>query len=288
MKICVFGINSYIGNMFGRSCQDDSEFELVYVDSKGNAWESQDFRSFDVILHIAGIAHISMDHKMESIYYTVNRDLPIRVANKAKQEGVKQFIFLSSMIVYGDPHGIKDIVNIKSDTKPKPENFYGKSKLEADECLQTLADDSFYVSVLRLPMVYGQGCKGNFPKLVELTKRIKIFPDINNERSMIYIDNLCEFFKLCIRNRYSGVFYPQNAEYVSTKAIIGCAAAIAGRKMRFISIINPIIYLLSPKINSLNKVFGSKTYDKSLCPDLKKYNLYSFEESMKRYFEQTL
>jgi UDP-glucose 4-epimerase len=271
--------------MFGHSCQHDFEFDVKYLDSRGNEWESQDFRSFDVILHVAGIAHVSMDPRMESAYYKINRDLPIRVANKAKREGVKQYIFLSSMIVYGDTRGIRNVLNIMPDMKPTPESTYGRSKLEADILLQSLADDSFCVSVLRLPMVYGQGCKGNFPKLVRLARMIPFFPDINNERSMIYIDNLCEFFKICIRNRYSGVFCPQNAKYVSTKEIIACAASMAGKKIRFTKIFNPVIYLFAKRINSINKVFGSKTYDKSLSPDLELYNLYSFEESMKRYFE---
>jgi UDP-glucose 4-epimerase len=230
---------------------------------------------------VAGIAHVSTDPSMESLYYSVNRDLPIAVAQKAKKEGVKQFIFMSSMIVYGSD------TNITADTKPNPANFYGKSKLEAEEALLALADDTFTVTIIRTPMVYGQNCKGNFSRLIKLAQKAPIFPDFDNKRSMIYIDNLCAFILRCIENPSSGIVFPQNTEYVSTKDIIAHAAACMNRKIYFTKAFNPLIHILINKVPLVSKVFGTKTYDPSLSSDRAQYNVYTFEESIKRYFELT-
>jgi nucleoside-diphosphate-sugar epimerase len=189
------------------------------------------------------------------------------------------------MIVYGDDTRLGETFTITADTKPKPKNFYGRSKLEAEIGLQTLVDEYFSVSIIRTPMVYGRGCKGNFPKLVSMAQKLPIFPDLNNCRSMIYIDNLCAYLKLLIDTKLTGVLFPQNTEYVSTKDIILHTARISNHKVFFTSFFNPILFLLSRKIGLIRKLFGSKVYDKSLSPNIESYNLYTFEQSMKRYFK---
>lgn len=287
MNICILGKNSYIGNSFNNAILNEYRISVSFADSHNNKWKDISFQNTDTILHVAGIAHVSTNPNMRSLYYSINRDLPIAVAKKAKKEGVKHFIFLSSMIVFGDNERIGDTFNITADTKPQPANFYGKSKLEAEEGLLALVDDIFIVTIIRTPMVYGQRCKGNFPILINLARKIPIFPNIDNTRSMIYIDNLCTFIILCINNKISGIVYPQNTEYVSTKQIVAQAAVYLGKKIYFTKIFNPFLYLLSKRFSILNKVFGSKTYDKSLSPDLELYNLYTFEESIKRYFVLT-
>lgn len=285
MNIGIVGENSYIGKAFSVLLRTADIFHFNFINSRNNAWKESDFSKIHSILHVAGIAHVSTDPNMENLYYSINRDLPIQVAVKAKKEGVRQFVFLSSMIVYGDETNLRISQNITVETEANPTNFYGKSKLEAEQALLVLADENFTVSIIRTPMVYGQKCKGNFPLLIQLAKKVPIFPDIDNKRSMIYIDNLCAYISLCITNKTTGIFYPQNSEYVSTKAIIEQAAINLGKKIYFTKIFNPLIYLLSKRIGLINKVFGSKTYDKSLSPNLEQYNLYTFEESIQRYFE---
>ena len=134
----------------------------------------------------------------EDLYYRVNRDLAIEVAKKAKAEGVKQFVFMSSIIVYGDSSSNRRVIT--RETVPTPSNDYGRSKLQAEQGITPLESDSFKVVILRSPMVYGKGSKGNYSKLAKLAKKLSIFPDIDNERSMIHIDNLCEFVRLMIDN----------------------------------------------------------------------------------------
>src|SRR5690606_7124221 len=116
-----------------------------------------------VVIHVAGIAHVKETKENADLYYKVNRDLAFEVAKKAKNEGVKQFIFLSSMSVYGIETGI-----IKINTPTNPKTNYGRSKLEAEELISSIESDSFKVAILRPPMIYGKGCKGNYIRLANL------------------------------------------------------------------------------------------------------------------------
>lgn len=280
-KILIFGAGSYIGTKFQEYLKNDKEYEIDVMDSMNKEWNKADFSKYDVIYHVAGIAHVSADPKMEGLYYKVNRDLPIEVASKAKKENVKQFIFMSSMIIYGADGKIGQNKIINDKTEKNPIDFYGKSKLEADEAIQKLADENFKTVIIRTPMVYGPGCKGNFPKLKKLAKLSPIFPNIYNERSMIYIDNLCEFLKQTIDKEETGIFYPQNKEYASTKEIIKEMAKCMNKKVFCIKLFNPLLKLLSKKINYINKIFGNKVYDKKISGDFN-YCVVNFEESIRR------
>ena len=288
MNIGIVGIDSYIGEIFSEFLKAKKGYAINLIDSRNGEWQKANFKGFDVLLHVAGLAHVSTNPSMEPVYYEVNRDLPIAVARKAKTEGVRQFIFLSSMIVYGDDLPLGQSVVITQSSTPRPENFYGRSKLEAEEGLLAMQEKSFVVSIIRLPMVYGEGCKGNFPKLVSLIQRLPLFPVINNQRSMIYIGNLCAYFKMVIDTRLSGILFPQNSDYVGTLDIVREAARLTQHRIVFTSIFNPLLMILSERVGLLRKLFGSKVYDKSLSPDMSSYNIYSFEQSMERYFSKPI
>ena len=278
--IAILGKNSYICNRF-RNYVEKTGLQVVSVDCRNNAWKNFDFNSFDTVVCPLGIAHVSSDPSMEAKYYEVNRDLPLNIAKKAKDSGVKQFIFFSSMIIFGIDKSLGNDFIIDDYTKPDPENFYGKSKLEAEQELLKLKDERFIVTILRIPMVYGPNCKGNFPQLLKVAQKSPLCPLIKNKRSMIYVDNLCEYLKLVIENKQQGVLYPQNTEYVSTINIIKTAAKYFHHKIIFIRLFNPLIKLLSKKIGIINKIFGTKIYDMSLSPDVQKYNKVDFETSIK-------
>lgn len=264
-KILITGAGSYIGASFENWLKQwPDRYQIHTVGTMDDEWRSNSFTGYDAMLHVAGIAHVSANPKMEPLYYKVNRDLAIEVAKKAKSDGVKQFIFMSSMIIYGDDGRIGEQKVITGDTIPQPSNFYGKSKLEADLAIQSMVDERFIPVIIRTPMVYGPGCKGNFPKLLKLAKYCPIFPDIVNERSMIYIDNLCEFIRLCIENEVKGVFYPQNEEYICTSNILKTAAKYMGKRIFFTTIFNQFIKSLSGRVGLIDKVFGTKVYDRKL------------------------
>lgn len=283
-KIAIIGENSYIGRSFYAYNEQNQKYDIQYINSRNHRWEAIDFSSFDVVLHAAGIAHIKNKPSLKPLYYEINRDLPYAIAKKSKKEGVKQFIFLSSIIVYGDDTTVGKRNIISKDTVPKPGSFYGDSKLQAEALIETLHDTDFNVTILRLPMVYGEGCKGNFPRLVKIARMITLFPDLPNERSMIYIGNLCRFLEKVIDCSLAGLFIPQNQEYVSTKDIISWSAVHYQMKIKFISVFNPMVIMLSWIFPIIRKVFASKTVDREMSGKLDDYNIYSFGESMERYF----
>ncbi|MGM0843663.1 MAG: NAD-dependent epimerase/dehydratase family protein [Bacillota bacterium] len=280
-KILITGKNSYVGKNLEKWLGNyPDRYSIEMISLRDELWKEKDFSRYDVVFHVAGIAHVSSDPKMEDMYYKVNRDLTIETAKKAKSEGVKQFIFMSSIIVYGDSSIGKRIID--KDTIPTPSNFYGDSKLQAEEGIKTLESDNFNVVIIRPPMIYGKGSKGNYPKLSNLAQKLPIFPNIDNQRSMIHIDNLCEFIRLVIDNKECGIFFPQNREYVNTSDMVKRIADIYGKKIKLTKFFNPLLISMSRRIGIINKVFGNLVYEKNLSEYIKDYQIVGFNESIMR------
>ncbi|EGP5084240.1 NAD-dependent epimerase/dehydratase family protein [Enterococcus faecium] len=272
-KILITGANSYIGTSFKKwMTQFQDEYQIDTLSVRGDAWREHDFSGYDTVFHVAGIAHADVSKVSEEtkqLYYAVNRDLAIETAKKYKQDlsGKKgQFIYMSSIIIYGEETNINKKRVITPDTKPNPSNFYGDSKLQAEIGLQPLDDDTFHVAILRPPMIYGPGSKGNYQQLVKLANKFPIFPDVKNERSMLHIDKLSEFVKERIDAQDSGVFFPQNDQYVRTSHMVRDIAQENGKKIYLFSYMNWAIRLLGyvpGKIGRLtNKAFGNLVYEK--------------------------
>jgi len=279
-KILITGATSYIGKSFESYMkQFSTDYLIDTVSLRNNAWKKKDFSPYDVVFHVAGIAHVSTDPKMADLYFKVNRDLTIETAKKAKTDGVKQFIFMSSIIVYGNSPGVEKVID--RNTMPDPSNFYGKSKLEAEEGLNLLASEKFKIVTLRPPMIYGKGSKGNYPKLAKAAQMLPIFPEIGNRRSMLHIDNLCEFIRKMIDNEESGIFFPQNAEYVETSKMVKLIAEAHGREVRLVKVFNPAIRFMAGKIGIINRVFGSLVYEESMSLYKENYRIRSFKESVR-------
>ena len=278
-NILITGKNSYIGTSLENwLMREPDKYKVDTVDMKDGSWKKTDFSSYDVVFHVAGIAHVSSDPKMEDLYYKVNRDLTIETAEKAKAEGVKQFIFMSSIIVYGDSSSSKRVID--KNTVPTPSNFYGNSKLQAEEGIKHLESDDFKIVVLRPPMIYGKGSKGNYPRLANMAKKIPVFPDIDNERSMLHIDNLCEFIKVVIDYEETGLYFPQNKEYVKTSELVKTIAGVHGKKIMMTKVFNPVLRLMFG-IGIVNKVFGNLVYEKSMSDyDKANYRIRDFRESI--------
>jgi nucleoside-diphosphate-sugar epimerase len=282
-KILITGANSYIGTSFEKWVKQWSEqYNVNTVDMIDGTWKEKDFTEYDVVFHVAGIAHVSADPKMEQLYYKVNRDLTIETAKKAKREGVKQFIFMSSIIVYGDSSHINRKRVIDRNTIPIPSNFYGNSKLQAEEGIMPLMNDKFSVAVVRPPMIYGKGSKGNYPKLAKMAQNLPVFPDVENERSMLHIDNLCEFIRLVVKNDESGVLFPQNGEYVKTAELVKLIAEAHGKKVRLMRIFNPALKLMGNFVGTVNKAFGNLVYDKSMSEYREEYRVGDLRETIRK------
>ena len=272
-KVLITGAGSYIGQSFIQYAKKyyPDNFEIEELDMTDAAWRDKDFSEYDVVYHVAGIAHADVGKVSEEIkskYYEVNTGLAVEVAEKAKREGVKTFVFMSSMIVYGDsaPYGQRKVIDEM--TVPEPANFYGDSKLQADVAVRELADDTYKVIVLRPPMIYGKGSKGNYRTLAQLAKKLPVFPNVGNERSMLYIENLCEFLcqvmLLKPYHRNSVVLLPQNGEWTKTSDMVKEIAKASGKKITELQCLAPAVKIGSKmpgKIGGLvNKAFGNHCY----------------------------
>jgi len=271
-RILITGENSYIGTSFELyTKQYYPDLATDTVDMIDISWKKRDFSQYDTVFHVAGIAHADVgyvDDETKAMYYAVNTDLAIETAKKAKKEGVKQFIFMSSMIIYGDsaPYGKPRIISI--DTEPNPANFYGDSKWQADKRIRAMADDDFNVAVIRPPMIYGKGSRGNYPMLETIARRLPVFPSVDNQRSMLYIENLCEFLCQLVILGAGGVFFPQNSEYTRTSNMVKEIGEAIHRPVYLTHILNPVIAILSKipgKCGTLtNKAFGNMVYEKKM------------------------
>ncbi|ARI76253.1 NAD-dependent epimerase/dehydratase family protein [Halobacillus mangrovi] len=282
-KILITGLNSYIGTSFKNWVSNDPcNYSVDKISMRDSEWIDHSFSKYDVIFHTAAIVHTK--EKNPSVYYEVNRDLTINLARKAKRAGVKQFIFLSTMGVYGTETGV-----ITEDSMPAPKTEYAKSKLDAEKGLQKLASRTFKVVIIRPPLVYGEGCPGNYKKLETLALKCPVFPDVINRRSMIYIDNLSEFVKNIVDLDLGGLFFPQNKDYISTTELIKNINYFHNNKTRVSKYLNWVVSIGMKWSETLRKVFGSFIYDKSmpggpesyLQGKKPNYETVSFKESIK-------
>lgn len=280
MRLLITGAGSYVGTKVEQWIKSHSDYQVDTLDMLSDAWQEADFSAYDAMYHVAGIAHVNADPKMETLYYRVNRDLTVEVARKAKEAGVKQFIFMSSMIVFHESKSLQPEM-LTSDTQPNPNGFYGDSKLQAENGLHALEDKTFKVCILRPPMIYGPNSKGNFPRLIRLAAKTPVFPEFHNQRSMLYIDNLAEFVRQAIQHQLSGTFYPQNRELSDTVEIVRYFAKAQHHRIWFTKCLNPLVRLASHFLQPVNKLFGTYYYAPEMSRMPFEYQLVSFEESLK-------
>lgn len=278
-RILITGVNSYVGNSLATwLAQHPDKYITDKISLRDGSWKKLDFSTYDVVVHVAGIAHVSTDPNMEKMYYKINRDLTIEVTEKAKTEGVKQFVFLSSIIVYGENIGNNGVIT--KDTIPNPSNFYGNSKIQAERGIETFRSDNFNIAIIRPPMIYGKGSKGNYPKLAKAAQKLPFFPNIDNRRSMLHIDNLSEFLHLMIDNNEDGLFFPQNEEYVNTSEMVKVISEVHGNKIKLVKLFNPILRLMRNRVGIVNKVFGNLVYYSELSEYKDNYFVNNLKESI--------
>lgn len=281
-RILITGKNSYIGQTFINWVKSNNvDYKIDTIDLKGLDWKKHDFSIYDCLIHLAAIVHKKSQE--DDIYYRINRDLAVETAQKAKNEGVKQFIFFSTMSVFGVNQGV-----INKETKLLPKTSYGKSKLEAEKGIRKLGDEQFIVSILRPPMIYGPNASGNYTRLSKLAKKINIFPKVNNQRSMLFVYNLHQFLKITIDNQFSGTFHPKNSIDINTSRLVIEISKCNNKKIHLVNIGSIFVNLLIKNITIFTKVFGTLVYDNNILgapsstyKGIKlNYNNYSFEESI--------
>ena len=290
-NVLITGANSYIGMSFEKYVTEkySDKLRIETVDMIDGSWRQKDFSPYDIVYHVAGIAHAdvgNVDDATKKKYYAINTNLALETAKKAKDAGVRQFVFMSSAIVYGDsaPYGKQK--RITKETEPSPANFYGDSKWQADKGVRELASLQFVVTVLRPPMIYGKGSRGNYPTLAAMAKKLPIFPDVQNERSMLYIENLCEFLAQVMIRGEGGIFWPQNAEYTRTSEMVKMIAEVSGHKIAVSKAWNWVVSLAShipgKPAGLANKAFGNLSYDQSMSRYDFEYQLTDLKTSIAR------
>lgn len=286
-KVLITGANSYIGTSVENYIIEHYPEECAFdtIDMVDSGWREKSFAGYDVVFHVAGIAHSDsgkISEEKSKLYYSINTGLTVETAKKAKVDGVKQFIFMSSAIVYGESSKVGKKKIITRDTPVSPANAYGDSKLQAEKGILPLNDNNFKVCILRPPMIYGKGCKGNYLALRKFALKMKIFPYVNNERSMLYIDNLSEFIRLMILNEECGTFFPQNAEYTNTSELVQMIAAAHGRKVRLLRGFVWSVKCLGLFTGLVKKAFGNLTYDAEMSAYKQPYQLVGLRDSVER------
>lgn len=271
-RVLITGKNSYIGMEVEKALIRKAEFMVDTLDMRGEEWKAYDFSAYDTVFHVAGIAHADLGKVTEEkkkLYYKINAQLAEEAAEKAKKAGVKQFIFMSSMIIYGESGGLGKRKIIGRETVPSPSNFYGDSKWEGDKRVRALADKNFHVAVIRAPMIYGRGCKGNYRTLEKLALLLPIFPDIYNERSVLHIKHLCEVVEKLIAEGHGGIYFPQDENYGTTSRMVEKIARENGKKIWVTGAFNFLVYIAAVlpnrKIKGLvKKAFGNMVYEKQM------------------------
>lgn len=284
-KILIAGANSFIGISFETYLREHfaGEYVVDTVDMIDGSWRGKNFSDYDSVFHVAGIAHSDngkISEERAKLYYAINTDLAIETAKKAKADGVKQFVFMSSAIVYGESAPLGKNRVITRDTPVSPENCYGDSKVQAEKGIRPLNDESFKVVILRPPMIYGKGSKGNYPTLAKVAVKTPIFPNVKNQRSMLYVGNLCEFVRLMVENEESGTFWPQNAEYSNTAEMVEMIASAHGKKVALVKGFGWALKLMSCFTNMVNKAFGSLCYEMELSEYKADYRIKNLKDSI--------
>lgn len=232
------------------------QYAAEMVSLRNSAPETLDFRGVDAIVHTAAIVHRKETNDTQPLFDAINRDLTVALAEKAKRDGVGQFVFMSTMSVYGKETGV-----ITKDTVPSPKTQYGRSKLSAERRIAPLSDDAFVVTILRPPMVFGPGAKGNPARLERIAKKLPFCPDYENRRSMVSIETLCKAIKACMDAPRAGVFFPQEPAPVATRELIERAMQEQGRTPKRSKLLNPAIRVLSAYTHVGRKAFGDLVYE---------------------------
>ena len=279
INVLITGAGSYVGGKIA-GYLPRAHYSVRELDVRSGV-DASALSGQDVVIHVAGIAHQKETPQNAKLYTKVNRDLAVETAKIAKENGVKQFIFFSSMSVYGMTTG-----HIDAETRPAPVTHYGQSKWEAEQALNMLSDDRFRVAILRPPMIYGPGCRGNYPRLASLARKLPCFPQVKNQRSMLYIGTLCAFVDNLIQSGRGGLFFPQNREYVNTTDLVVSVARCHRKKLLVVRGFGWLLRLLEKRVGVVGKVFGSLTYDMAMSKDFAQAGQLDFLDTIRHTEEE--
>ncbi|MCT7584014.1 NAD-dependent epimerase/dehydratase family protein [Aliarcobacter butzleri] len=275
-KLLITGSTGYLGNSFINQFGNKYTFEKFSL--LNQKIEDIKLDNIDAILHCAALVHQKVELSYEK-YHEINVEYPVKLAKIAKQNGVKQFVFISTVAVYGE-----EKEKLDENTVCNPITPYGKSKLEAEKELLKLNDDNFTVSIVRPPMIYGKNAPGNIDSLVKLVKKLPIIPlaNIKNKRSFIFIQNLLHIIDEVILQKKSGIFLACDDEPLSTSKLIDLIAKNLAKKTYLIKIpfFESLLKILKPSFHK--RLYGSLEIDNTITKEkLNLKNPYSVEDGVR-------
>ena len=276
MNILLTGSSGFVGSYFMQNYSSKHTIE-TFSFLKDDLNELN-LHETTTVVHLSALVH-QMGGESSEEYEKVNVTQSLLLAKKAKESGVGHFIFMSSVKAYGE----ESRSVYKESTPCNPQDEYGKSKLKAEKELQKMQDDSFKISILRTPIVYGYGVKANVKNLVNLVKKVSILPlgSIRNKRSMVYVGNLCHLIDALIERQKEGVFLASDDEAVSTTRLIELIAKNLDKKTTFIKIpfFQELLKLLKPSFHK--RLYESLEVDNRHTKEILNFeNLYSVEEGV--------
>ena len=283
MKLLITGSNGFVGSYFINKYKNKYDIK-TFSFLKDNI-NTLDCNNVDVVFHLSALVH-QMGGASAEEYEKVNVTQTLQLAKKAKESGVKHFIFMSTVKVYGE----ETTNTYTENTLCNPEDEYGKSKLKAEKELLKFEDESFKISIIRTPIVYGYGVKANIKNLVSLVNKIPFLPfgKIENKRSMVYIGNICHLVDEIIRFRIEygmigeNIFLASDDEPLSTSRLIELIAKNLDKKVYLIKIpfFESLLKILKPSFHK--RLYGSLEVDNSITKEkLNLVNPYSVEDGIK-------
>jgi UDP-glucose 4-epimerase len=277
MKLLITGSNGFIGSYFITKYRD--KYKIKTFSFLNDDIGSLECFGVDAVIHLSALVH-QMGGASASEYERVNVTQTLQLAKEAKEKGVRQFVFMSTVKVYGEE---ADII-YSENTICKPEDGYGKSKLKAERELLKLEDENFKVSLIRTPIVYGYGVKANIKSLVNLVNKIPLLPfgSIKNKRSMVYVGNLCHLVDEVIKQNKSGIFLASDNESLSTTRLIELIAQGLGKKVYLVRVpfFETILKLFKPSFHK--RLYGSLEVNSSTTKEkLNLENPYSVKDAIK-------
>ncbi|MCT7572662.1 NAD-dependent epimerase/dehydratase family protein [Aliarcobacter butzleri] len=276
-KLLITGSNGFVGNYFINKYKN--KYEIKTFSFLKDDINSLDCSDVDVVFHLSALVH-QMDGASSEEYERVNVIQTLQLAKKAKENGVKQFIFMSTVKVYGEETNSKYTEN----SICNPEDDYGKSKLKAEQELQKLEDENFKISIIRTPIVYGYGVKANIKNLINLVNKVPVLPfgKIKNKRSMVYIGNLSHLVDEIITQEKQGIFLACDDEPLSTSKLIEFIAKNIEKKTYLIKIpfFETLLKILKPSFHK--RLYGSLEIDNTITKErLNLKNPYSVEDGIR-------
>ena len=258
MKVLLTGATGFIGCQLANRLRSIPEVELfstirchtsvtpdicghsLYINDLNTDWSSA-LEDQHIVIHTAARAHIIKNKVPDPLaeFRKVNVDGTLNLARQAAHAGVRRFVFISSIKVNGEQ--TQPGVPFSADDTPAPQDPYGISKYEAERKLQQLAQETgMEVVIIRPPLVYGPGVKGNFATLVRMVERGVPLPlgAVHNRRSLVAVDNLVDLIITCIDHPAAAnqIFLAGDGEDVSTTELLRAVATAMGKPARLIPV----------------------------------------------------